>query len=74
MEIKATDIRIGERGLLTHQPITICKSGLLMKYQGAKTRDIILHIDNDMCIIEECGDIKYIITAPFKIKIEKGIE
>ena len=42
MEIKATDIRVCEQGLLTHQPITICESGVLIKFQGAKPRDITL--------------------------------
>lgn len=76
MEIKATDIRVCEQGLLTHQPITICESGVLIKYQHqhAKPRDITLYVDGDMCIIKENGITTNIITAPFKIKIEKGIE
>jgi len=74
MEIKATDIRVCEQGLLTHQPITICESGVLIKYQNAKPRDITLYVDSDMCIIRENGITTHIITAPFKIKIEKGIE
>ena len=74
MEIKATDIRVCEQGLLTHQPITICESGVLIKFQGAKPRDITLYVDGNMCIIKEDGVTTHIITAPFKIKIEKGIE
>ena len=74
MEIKATDIRVSEQGLLTHQPIKICESGVLVKYQGAKPRDITLYVDDNMCIIKEDGVTTHIITAPFKIKIEKGIE
>ena len=71
MEIKATDIRVSEQGLLTHQPIKICESGVLVKYQGAKPRDITLYVDDNMCIIKEDGVTTHIITAPFKIKIEK---
>lgn len=74
MEIKATDILVCEQGLLTHQPITICESGVLFKYKNAKPRNIILYVDGDMCIIKENGITTHIITAPFKIKIEKGIE
>lgn len=74
MEIKATDIRVCEQGLLTHQPITICESGVLIKYQYAKPRDITLCVDSDMCVIKENGITTHIITAPFKIKIDKGIE
>ena len=74
MEIKATDIRVCEQGLLTHQPITICESGVLIKYQNAKPRDITLYVDGNMCIIKENGITTHIITAPFIIKIEKGIE
>ena len=74
MEIKATDIRVCEQGLLTHQPITICESGVLIKYQNAKLRDITLCVDGNMCVIKENGKTTHIITAPFKIKIDKGIE
>ena len=74
MEIKATDIRVCEQGLLTHQPITICKSGVLMKFQGAKPCDITLYVDSNMCVIEKSGVMTHIITAPFKIEIEKGVE
>ena len=74
MQINATDIRIGEPGLLTHQPITICQNGVLVKYQDAKPRNITLNISDTMCLINEDDKLKYIITAPFKIKIDKGIE
>ena len=74
MEIKATDIHVGEQGLLTHQPITICENGVLWKTKGAKPRDIILYVDSNMCIIKENGITTHIITAPFKINIRKGIE
>lgn len=74
MEIKATDIRVCEQGLLTHQPITICESGVLFKLKDGKPRDITLYVDGDMCIIKENDITTHIITAPFKIKIEKGIE
>ena len=74
MKIKATDIRVSEQGLLTHQPITICESGVLIKYQNAKLRDITLCVDGNMCVIKENGKTTHIITAPFKIKIDKGIE
>ena len=74
MQIDATDIRIGEQGLLTHQPITICQNGVLIKYQNAKPRNITLNISETMCLINEDGKLKHIITAPFKIKIDKGIE
>ena len=74
MEIKATDIRVSEQGLLTHQPITICESGVLIKFQDAKPRDITLCVDSDMCVIKENGVTTHIITAPFKITIKKGIE
>lgn len=74
MQITATDIRIPDPGLLTHQPITICTSGVLFKYQGAKPREITLDISETMCVIWENETITNIITAPFKIKIEKGIE
>lgn len=74
MEIKATDIRVCEQGLLTHQPITICQNGVLIKYQGAKPRDITLYVDSDMCIIKENDITTHIITAPFKITIVEGID
>jgi hypothetical protein len=74
MEIKATDIRVCEQGLSVHQPITICESGVLIKYQHVKPREITLYVDGNMCIIKENGVTTHIITAPFKIKIEKGIE
>lgn len=74
MKITATDIRVGEPGLLTHQPITICTSGVLIKYQNAKPREITLDISETMCVISENNKVTDIITAPFKIKIEKGIE
>lgn len=74
MQINATDIRIGEAGLLTHQPITICQNGVLIKFQDAKPRNITLNISETMCLINEDGKLKHIITAPFKITIDKGIE
>lgn len=74
MQINATDIRISDPGLLTHQPITICQNGVLIKYQDAKPRNITLDISDTMCLITEDGELKHVITAPFKIKIDKGIE
>ena len=74
MEINATDIRIGEAGLLTHQPITICQNGVLVKYQNAKPRNITLNISDTMCLINEDNKLKHIITAPFKITILEGVE
>ena len=74
MKLNATDIRIGTSGISTHYPIMICRSGVLIKFQGAKPRNIELDINETSCIITEDGKLIHIITAPFKIDIKNGIE
>lgn len=74
MKINATDYSLYSSGLRTHQPIEICKSGLINAYQGAKERKIELSIDENgsTCVISEDGELQHIITAPFHITIKKG--